>query len=192
MRGEHATAWLAFGVAISVLAAAPAGAASDAHGGGSGGFYWQVANLVLLLAVLVAVARKPIQKFFASRRETIRSDLDGAAAVLAEAEARFEEWQAKLRDLDAELDEVRANARHRAQEERAHILADARAAADRIRDDATAAVEQSLRQARTELRQEAADLAIELAANLLREKVGKRDRDRLVDEFIARVEEGGA
>ena len=64
---------------------------------------------------------------------------------------------------------------------------DARATAERIRRDAAAAVDQELRRAQTQLREEAADLALELAATKLRDQVGDSDRDRLVDEFITRV-----
>ena len=60
--------------------------------------------------------------------------------------------------------------------------------AERIRRDAQAGVAQELRRAQSELREEAADLALEIAARKLSEQVGEADRERLVDEFILRVE----
>ncbi len=190
--GREVTAWAGLALALLWSLAAPARAASDAAGSGGAAFLWQLGNLLLLLGVLIAVARKPIGKFFAQRHEKIRGELDDASRVLAQAEERFAEWQQKLAELDSELDRVRATAERRAREEREHTLNDARAAAERIRADAVVAVEQELRRARGELREEAADLAIELAASLLREQVSDGDRKRLIDEFIERVEESEA
>ena len=145
-------------------------------------------NFVLLIAVLVYFARKPIQTFFADRRAAIRKELDDAAALQRRAEERYAQWQRRLVDLERELEEIRAGAQERAEAERASLLADARAAAERIRADAANAVEQELRRARAGLREEASELAVELAAGILREQVTAQDRDRLIDEFIERVE----
>ena len=80
----------------------------------------------------------------------------------------------------------------RAETEKQRILEEARAAAERIRSDARAAVDQELRRARDELRREASDLSIELAGEILRNQVTGTDRDRLMDEFIAKVERPGS
>ena len=79
--------------------------------------------------------------------------------------------------------------RRRAEAEREAILADAQVAAERIHRNAVATVEQELRRAQSELRREASELAVELAANLLRDRVRDDDRSRLMDEFISSVEQ---
>jgi F-type H+-transporting ATPase subunit b len=172
----------------------PAWAAGDDahHGPSTSELIWQALNLALLLGVLFVVARKPIRKFFSDRRDQIRGDIDHASDFLKSAEARYAEWQRKLVDVDAELDQIRATARRRAEDERSRILAEARASADRIRQDATAAVDQELRRAQAVLREEAADLAVELAGNLLRDKINEADRERLLDEFISSVEQSAS
>ena len=80
------------------------------------------------------------------------------------------------------------NTRRRTEEESERILADARKTAERIAADAGAAVDQELLRAKRALRAEAADLALQLAADILREHVTDADQERLVDEFITRVE----
>ena len=72
------------------------------------------------------------------------------------------------------------------------ILADARAAAERIQRDAATAIDRELRRGQASLREEASELAISLAADLLRERVGPEDRQRLLDDFIQSVEEAPA
>ena len=170
------------------LIAVPALATSGGSEDGSSLFY-PVLNFVLLLAVLVYFLRKPAQAFFADRRSRIQAELLEAAQLKKDAEVRHARWQRRLADLERELEAIRDTSRERAETEREHILADARAAADRIRSDASTAIEQELRRARERLRDEASDLAVELAEGLLREQVTDADRDRLLDEFIARVEQ---
>jgi F-type H+-transporting ATPase subunit b len=152
---------------------------------------YQAANLALLLGVLVYFGRQPVKEFFATRREGIQDELKQAAELLEAAEHRNAELQRRLIDLSAEVEGIKDAAGRRAQDEAERILTDARAAADRIRADAKAAINQELRRAQTELREEAADLALELAARKLTDQVSESDRDRLVDEFILRVEPSG-
>ena len=149
---------------------------------------WQAVNLAILFAVLFYFARKPLQSIFAARCEQIKGDLDAAAELLAAAEQHYAGWQRKLINLQQELDEIRATGRRRAEEEREAILADAETAADRIRRETEAVIEQELRRAQNALRDEAAVLATEIAERILREQLGGADRDRLLDEFITRIQ----
>jgi F-type H+-transporting ATPase subunit b len=172
---------------VALLFALPA-QASEGNGGGLSEHLWPAVNLVILIAVLVHFARKPIRDYFASRRGEIQSELKGAAEQLSEAEATYSKWQRRLVDLEAELQEIRATSSQRAEAERDKILSDAQATAERIRRDASVAVEMEFRRAREELREEATQLAIELATERLEREVTDADRDRLLDEFIDRIE----
>jgi F-type H+-transporting ATPase subunit b len=170
--------------ALLVLAS-PASAASE---GGSGDFLFQVINFVLLIAVLVVVARKPIQAYFRDRREGILSSLSEATELHRKAEESYARWQRQLVELDQQIDQIRSTAQERAERESTQILADAQATAERIKRDASAAIESELRRAQARLRAETSELAVELAAGILREQVTDEDRGRLVDEFISRIE----
>ena len=176
-------------VIAGILAvASPALAAGGGSGPSASELMWQAVNLALLLGVLFAVARKPITAYFAERREQIQNDIKSADKLLAESKKQFSEWQGKLVELEAEVQTIRDETRERAHDERDQIVAAAHDSAERIRADAVAAVDQELRRAQVELREEAANLAIDLAASMITEQVDDRDRDRLLDEFITRVE----
>jgi F-type H+-transporting ATPase subunit b len=180
-------------VALALVSGALPGVARAAgDAAGASDLVWRVLNLALLLGVLYAFARKPIQAWFGDRRQRIQGELASAAQLRREAEERLARWQRRLAELEDELAGIRATARERAEAERERILADARAAAERIRGDARAAVDQELRRAREELREEVADLSVQLAGDLLRGHVADSDRDRMLDEFIARVESAPA
>jgi F-type H+-transporting ATPase subunit b len=162
-------------------AAAPAQAAEE------GGLLFPAINFGLLFATLFYLLRKPIQNYFGDRRAAIHKELADAAALEKRARGHYGQWQRKLVDLERELAEIRTSAQERAEAERASLLADARAAADRIRSEAANAVERELRRARAGLHEEASALAVELASGILREQVTAQDRDRLIDEFIDRI-----
>lgn len=178
--------------ALACVVALAAPGVAFASGGGETGIgmalFWQGLNLLLLIGVIIYFGGAGIKKFFADRRGEIQKDIETSATLLSDAEARLAEWNAKVANLDGELAEIKQINRRLAEEERARILAQAEATAERIRNDARAAVDQELRQARARLRAEAADLAVELADSLLREQVDDGDQQRLFDEFIERVE----
>jgi F-type H+-transporting ATPase subunit b len=184
MRRPVATG-LALAVATPAYAATPAGDVFT-------DLIYPAINLALLLAVLIYFGRRPIQAFFRDRRAQIRADLESAAQLRAQAEERCGELQRRLANLDGEIESIRQLARERAESERARILTDAEATAERIRADARAAIEQELRRAREQLREDASDLAIELAGEQLREQITDSDRNRLLDEFIDRIESGAS
>jgi F-type H+-transporting ATPase subunit b len=175
---------------LFVLIATPAFAAGDGDGGG--GLFWQVLNVALLVGVIIYFARKPVLSYLAERRDGIANDLDSSAKLLAEAESKLSEWSAKVENIDREAAEIRDATRHAAEAERDRIVADAEVTAERIRRSASAVIDRDLQQARAALRREAADLAVELAGKLLEEQVNDADRERLLDEFIGRVGQGGS
>jgi F-type H+-transporting ATPase subunit b len=179
-------------LALALLLGVAGPAVAESEGGHGGSLFWQVANVLLLLAVLIYFARKPVLGYLASRRDSIAKNLESSAQLLAESERRLAEWNRKAASLDQEAQSIRESTLRAAEAERDRILADARATADRIRQAASAVAERELHVAQESLRREAADLAIELAAKILREQVNDSDRTRLVDEFIGRIEREGA
>lgn len=177
---------------VLVSVALPALASEGESGSSMMDAIWQAVNLIMLLGVLFAVARKPISAYFAERRQQIQNDIATADKLFADGKRQFAEWQGKLVDLEREIETIHSETRRRAEEEREQIIAAAHDRAERIKSDAVTAIDQELRRAQEELRDEAATLAVDLATQMLDEQVDERDRDRLVDEFITRVEPNGS
>lgn len=153
-------------------------------------FTYEVINLAILIAALVYFARKPVQSYLATRRDTIAKNIASSEQLLKDAERKLGEWNDRAARLDADVEAILESTRKSAETEKSRILVDAEATAARIRQNATGVVERELRAARETLRKEAAELAVSLAGKLLREQVNAADRDRLADEFIAKIESG--
>jgi F-type H+-transporting ATPase subunit b len=189
----------AFALAL-LLCLAPLGTLAAEEGHGEGGhdaaaeaehlkhFTYEWLNLAILIGVLGYFARKPIGAYLAARRDAIAKNIASSEQLLRDAERRLAEWNAKAARLDADVAEILESTRKSAEVEKAAILADAEATAERIRQSATGVVDRELRAARGALREEAAELAVQLAGRLLREQTTDADRNRLVDEFIAKIE----
>jgi F-type H+-transporting ATPase subunit b len=153
-------------------------------------FLYEWLNLVLLIAVLGYFARKPVSEYLATRRDTITKNIASSEQLLKDAERKLAEWNDKAARLDADVATILESTRRSAEAEKASILAAAEATATRIRQGAGGIVDRELRTARVVLRQEAAELAVTLAGSLLQQHTTDADRNRLVDEFIAKIESG--
>ncbi len=178
-----------FWLAVAALLA-PQAAFAAAEGGM--GFVWEAANLLLLLTVLFFAARKPVSAYLADRRHGIVADMESSEKLLLDAEERLADWGRRADGVEDETAEIRRAARAAAEAEAAGIVADAEATAERIKNGAQAAIDSELRRARAALQQDAAELAVSLAGDLLRDNVTDADQDRLVDEFATRLERGEA
>ena len=174
------------------FASAAAWAAGDAEESSSFDFWAELLNLALLVGVLIYVARKPVLEYFAGRRSEIQDNIERSEKLLTDAQERLAEWEAKALGLDAEVERIKDETRAAAERQGKDIIAAAEVTAERIRSGASAVADREVTVARAALRQEAADLAVEMAAKILADKVTDADRTRLVDEFITTLENGRA
>ena len=180
-------------VPVLLVLLAPALALAAEEGGAhESSLLWHAINLALVVGVIVYFARTPIRTYMAERRQNIEGGIEAARRGLAEAERHLAACNERMTALDHEVEEIRRSVRAQAESERDRLLADARVAAERIRRDAHTAVEQESRSARQQLRNEAAEMAVRLAGDLLKRQVTDSDRARLVDDFVERVESSPA
>ncbi len=166
-----------------------------AHGGGHGGgaaqmkdFMWRCIDFAALVLILAwAVKKADMKKSLAERRIGIEKALKEAEEARAAAERKFAEYNTKLAQANKEIDELQANIRREGLAEKERIIAEAKAGAAKVAEQARAAADQEVLKARAELRKEAAHLAVQLAEGTLKEKIEKSDQDRLVGEYLTKV-----
>jgi F-type H+-transporting ATPase subunit b len=153
-------------------------------------FAWRVLDFAALLALVIwALKKANVKGTLAARQASIDKALQEAVEAKAAAEKKFAEYSEKLAAANKEIDEIYAAIRTEGEAEKARIIAEARTTADKIREQATQAATQEVLRARTELRGEAARLAVKLAEQTIKEKIVKDDQDRLVGEYLTKVVE---
>jgi len=157
-----------------------------AAGGESGlrDFGWSWFNFILIAGLLFFLGRKHLPELMATRRATVKGEIDKAANLLAEADSRLAEWQGKVDALGREVEGLRGESLRLAEAEKESIIAQAHKTAERIREEGKAAVAREVESARTALRTEAANLAIEYAQEILAQSTTDDDRAQLLDGFI--------
>ena len=150
---------------------------------------WQVANLVLFLALLVYFLKKPLVTFFTERRMGIEGALRAAEEKRHRTEALTAEISARMSRIEAELAELRVHAQHEADAEQASLVAQTEADAARIVSRASAEIDSRVRTARLELTSYAGDLAVEIAEGMLKKNLTPEDQRRFLKEGLVALNE---
>jgi F-type H+-transporting ATPase subunit b len=145
---------------------------------------FKIINFTLLVVGLGYVLRKPMKEFFAGRSESIRKALDEGRAALKESQAKLDAVEEKLNQLAAEIDAFRANAEKEMQAERQRLTEETAREAEKILQTARARIETATHGAQLQLKSFTAQRALELAEQMIRERLDEPSRQGLVSQFI--------
>ena len=145
---------------------------------------WKWANFAVLAGGLGFLIAKNAGPFFRSRTEKIQEGMAEAEKLRADAEARVAAVDARLANLQADVEALRsaaageqAAAAERMRQETAAEMAKIRAHAEREIASAGKA-------ARMELKRYCAELALHLAEQKIRERMTPENQDALVRSFV--------
>ncbi len=150
-------------------------------------FLYRILNFAVLFGILAYFVTKPIRKGLAGRRGEIEKRLNESESARREAEAKFAEYDRKLSQASAEIDEIHTSIRREGELERERILANSREMAEKIKKEAEKTAANEVAKARMELRREASRMAVEIAENILRTRITPEDQARLVEEYTKKV-----
>jgi F-type H+-transporting ATPase subunit b len=178
---------LAGGLVAAGVALASGGGGGEAEGGSWFDFLWRMINFLVLVGVFAWLGAKRVKAFFGGRREGIKQSLAEAEAARADAEKRYQETTAKLDKATAEIAQIQGMIEAQGQAEKARLVEDARKAAEKIKEDTQARMEQEFAKASLQLRGEAVRLSVEMAEELLKRNIGPADHETMVKEYIEKV-----
>ena len=144
----------------------------------------KVVNTLIFFGVLGWFAGPWIAAQFRTRKAQIATDLGAAQKAREEAEAKLAQMEARLAEVDGEVDGILVKAGRQAEAEKERILTAAKLEAERILEQAETQVGELESQAGYRLRGQAADLAVELARGLVNKELADKDRARLFDDYL--------
>ena len=183
--------WLGCALGLGLLLLAPELPAAEESGeAGSPWFHLavQIGNVLVLGFVLYRFAARPISNALRERSQTIRTQIQASESRLREAEAELAQLRERLAGMEAESAALLAEIVEQTQTERVRTLERARQAAERIREEGRRVADNEIVRVREVLRDEAATLATRIAGELLREQLTRADDQRLLRDFVERVE----
>jgi len=152
-------------------------------------FAYRCFNFALLVGLVAYFVTKPIRKGLKGRTEEIEKTLADAQAAKEAAEAKHLEYSEKLAKATEEIAGITDSIRREGELERDKIIAAAKELAIKVEQEAENKAAGVITKARTELREEAASLAVELAKDMLKKQVSADDQKRLVEEYMQKVGE---
>ena len=189
-------------LALVLAWVAPLYANEGAEGGGKGAsalitpeiglMFWTLVTFLILLALLGRFAWGPIVKAMNAREDGIRNDLDSARKEREDAQRLLEDHRGLLNQARRERAEAVEAGRRDAERLKAEILDEARKQREQLMKQAETQIAAGLRQARADLKGEAADLAIQVAGKLMGKNLDDATQRRLVDDYLADLERLGS
>jgi F-type H+-transporting ATPase subunit b len=172
---------------------------AETHGGDSAAqnplipaIYDIVWSAVIFAALLFVVWRfvvPRLNKALDERRAAIEGGIEKAQAAQAEANAALEAYNAQLAEARAEAARIRDQARADGQKILAELKEQAQAEANRITQNAQVQIEAERAAALVSLRAEVGTLALDLASGVIGETLADDKRaTAIVDRFLADLE----
>ncbi|AGW12560.1 F0F1 ATP synthase subunit B [Megalodesulfovibrio gigas] len=184
------TIWkLLSATALVCLAAVPA-LASDGGAGPSHdwmNFLFRIINFVLFVGIIYYLAGKKIADFFKTRRYTIENDLADLSQRKVDAEKRLKDVEASIANIDAERKAILDDYRTQGEALKVAIIEKANKTAEQITAQAAMTAEQESRLAVERIRGEMADMVIEAAEKLLKDKLNAQEQEKLIDKYLTKV-----
>ena len=145
----------------------------------------KIINFSLLVVALGYLLRKPAREFFSQRSEDIRKALEEGRAALEKSQAQLSAVEEKLKHLEEEIAGFKASAEKEMEAERKRLAEESVREAEKILEMTRVRIDSATRAAKLELRTSTARQALQLAEQMIRDRMDDAARQRLVSQFIS-------
>lgn len=147
-----------------------------------------IAVFVLFL-VMSYFLFNPARKMLQARKDKIKDEMDTAQKDMEDAKALKEQYEAKLKDIDKEAEEILSDARKRALSNATKIEADAKEEAARIMERARKEAELEKQKAADEVKKEMVSIASLMAGKVVAASIDTKVQESLVNETLKEIGE---
>ena len=129
----------------------------------------------------------PARDLLKKRQEKIKGDLDSASKDKEDAAALKEEYDAKMKDIQRQSEEILGEARKKAKASEAQIIAEAKEEAVRIMKNAQNEALLEKQRAYDEMKQEMISIASLMAGKVVAKSIDTTIQESLVEETLKEV-----
>lgn len=177
--------WMAAFMAVVLV---PAQAFASEGGGSSWSWYWQVAggivNFALLVFVIVRFGGPKVSLFLDARKDRLEKEMSEASKLQKQAREQLDSIEAKMKALDEERAHILADYRAAGEAEKQRIIASAESQASRIKEEARLTAETETTRARAQIEREVIELSLQMAEVSLREQMKPAKQTELIKKTI--------
>ena len=148
----------------------------------------QIINFLILVALLRAVAYKPVVRMMEERKAKIAESIEKADTDAAAAAATLDEYKAQLAEARVKAQEIVDLAEKRASEERAASIQATKLEIEQMKKSAQEQMEHERAHAVEQLKGEVVTVALEAAGKIIQKNLTAADNDAIIGEFIAKLD----
>lgn len=145
-------------------------------------FFWQTILFLILIFILKKYAWGPILESVEDREEGIRTAIDEAKAAKEEMAQLKSSNEELLKEARIEREEMLKEARETKNKIVGDASAEAKAEAEKITANAKAAIEAEKQKAMVDIKNQVAELSIEVASLILKENLSSDDNQKALAE----------
>ena len=146
-------------------------------------------NIFILFFLLSYLLFNPVRDVLEKRKQKIAQELAAAAGDMASASALKEEYEAKLKNVNKEAEDILEAARKKAKTRENEIIDEARAEASRIVERANREIELEKKKAIDDLKQDVVNIASLMAQKAVGNSIDIVIQNALIDETLKEMGE---
>ena len=147
-------------------------------------FIWKVVNVVELVAIIYKFAKKPVGKALSSSADSAQKVISDAREAELKLTAELDEMRGKIAGLEKEAEQMVETAKKDAVIEKERIIEEGKQEIERMKRQASFALEQERRKAEADLRHWVAEESVALAEKELKQDVNQSQQNKLVKKYM--------
>ncbi|MEO2160054.1 MAG: F0F1 ATP synthase subunit B [bacterium] len=151
-------------------------------------FVWTILTFLLLVFILAKFAWKPLLKMLQDREDMVRSSLEDAEKAKSELERLNEESEAIMAKARSEAQSILADGKAAAEKVKDDIIAKSKEQANKIREDAGNQFQVEKDKAISEIKKEVVNLTLLVAEKLIQKNLSDADNKSLIEESLKKVQ----
>lgn len=150
-------------------------------------------TVLLMLAMLVMftflsyLLFNPAREFLKKRQDKIKNDIDTAQADKEQAKLLKEDYEARIKNINREADEILSQARQKALQNAEQIKEEANEEAARIIARANAQIELDKKKAADDMKKEMISIASLMAGKAVAASIDAKVQDSLLEETLKEI-----
>lgn len=145
---------------------------------------WTIFNLIIFYLLMRLFLIKPIKKTLQARKDLIDNQFKEAEDTVNAANEKMADYEDKIKNVNTEAKGIISDARDKAKVEYNKILDKANNDATRLKQDAQKQIELDTENARRDVKEELAKLAMEAAQKVVGESVSAKTDAEIYDKFL--------
>ncbi len=148
----------------------------------------QILNTIILCAVLSWLLYKPVTKFLNARKEKIAAQIDSAEEKLAAANKLKADYEARLKNIEAEKISILDSARAAANKNSQQIISAAKSEAENIRNRAMLDIQREQEKAKDEMKNQIVEISSLISGKFIAANMTEEEKNRLIEDTISDLE----